>query len=141
MTALTQLAGQRFACFLVLRRAPDLVQRNGRRRTAWHCLCDCGAERVVRTEHLVSGRSQSCGCRKPEMCRAANVTHGHIPNRRPTPEYQSWRGMKGRCLDLKHIGFARYGGRGGKLFEGWANDIEAFVAEMGTRPAGATLCR
>ena len=48
-------------------------QRNGRltvmkplqnidSRTAWLCRCDCGAEAVVKTHHLRSGHTKSCGC-------------------------------------------------------------------------------
>jgi len=28
----------------------------------WKCLCDCGKERVVRSDRLKSGETKSCGC-------------------------------------------------------------------------------
>lgn len=33
-------------------------------RYYWLCQCDCGTQRVLRTEALTSGRSKSCGCSK-----------------------------------------------------------------------------
>lgn len=30
--------------------------------TRWVCRCDCGAVRVLRSDVLLSGASQSCGC-------------------------------------------------------------------------------
>lgn len=32
----------------------------------WLCKCDCGAEAVVRSGHLHSGNTTSCGCRRRE---------------------------------------------------------------------------
>lgn len=29
---------------------------------AWHCHCACGHRMVVRTNHLLNGRTRSCGC-------------------------------------------------------------------------------
>ena len=31
-------------------------------RGYWRCLCDCGEETIVSTEHLLSGHTKSCGC-------------------------------------------------------------------------------
>lgn len=33
----------------------------------WLCLCDCGQHVALTTLRLTSGRSQSCGCTKPEI--------------------------------------------------------------------------
>ena len=41
------------------------------RKTMWHCLCTCGIEKDVRSTHLLSGKSQSCGCTSVEW----NKTH------------------------------------------------------------------
>ena len=53
------LSGQRFGRLLVGERAPD---QSGHDRKAWRCLCDCGAEAVVKTTDLRSGHTRSCGC-------------------------------------------------------------------------------
>ncbi|HWA98544.1 MAG TPA: hypothetical protein VG713_08625 [Pirellulales bacterium] len=33
----------------------------------WRCLCTCGREKVIRREHLRSGRTKSCGCLRAEL--------------------------------------------------------------------------
>lgn len=38
----------------------------------WHCRCDCGAERWVRSQHLTSGASTSCGCAATKGSRPPN---------------------------------------------------------------------
>lgn len=52
-----ELAGQRYGQLTVLAPAENV---NG--RTAWRCRCGCGRETVVRTHHLRSGHTKSCGC-------------------------------------------------------------------------------
>lgn len=52
------LTGQRFGKLFV----PGPSKNIGG-RTAWVCQCDCGRETVVRTSHLRSGHTSSCGCK------------------------------------------------------------------------------
>jgi hypothetical protein len=51
--------GQKFGKLLVIAEASPV---NG--RTMWLCRCDCGNEKVIKSENLVSGNSTSCGCSK-----------------------------------------------------------------------------
>jgi hypothetical protein len=63
------LTGQRFGRWVV--QAMEWRGRQG--DTLAHCLCDCGTTAVVRAGGLVSGDTQSCGCRMrrtPEEKRA-----------------------------------------------------------------------
>ena len=51
------LTGQRYGKLTVLAPAENVGGR-----TAWLCRCDCGREAVVKTIHLRSGHTKSCGC-------------------------------------------------------------------------------
>lgn len=52
------LTGRRFGKLTVIRPAENIGKR-----TAWHCRCDCGEDVVVKTYHLRSGHTTSCGCK------------------------------------------------------------------------------
>lgn len=56
------LTGQRFGRLTAIARAENI---NG--RTAWLCRCDCGRQAVVKTQHLRSGCTISCGCAIPPV--------------------------------------------------------------------------
>ena len=56
------LKGQSYGFWTVVEKAPTIVYKSGGRATCWNCSCICGSERVVRTQDLRSGSSQSCGC-------------------------------------------------------------------------------
>lgn len=63
------------------------------------------------------------------------IKHGHYTGDRPSPEYYSWRSIKSRCLDPKHHSYHNYGGNGIPIFDGWINNFEAFLKEVGLRPS------
>lgn len=52
------LTGEKFGRLLVVARAKN--NKDG--RAMWHCICDCGSERVVMGKSLRNGHTQSCGC-------------------------------------------------------------------------------
>lgn len=49
------LTGQRFGSFTVLYRCDYSIQNSW-----WHCRCDCGTERDLRTYELTSGKRAHC---------------------------------------------------------------------------------
>lgn len=51
------LLHQRFSRLLVLAKEG----KNAHGNTTWMCQCDCGAVTTVLYQHLVTGRTQSCG--------------------------------------------------------------------------------
>lgn len=61
-----QLLGMVFGRLTVSAEAPRTYQ------TMWACVCVCGKTCVVPAQHLVTGKTQSCGCRSDEV-RAANA--------------------------------------------------------------------
>lgn len=74
----------------------------------------------------------------------ASYKHGHSGNRKnkipPSPEYQTWDKMKGRCYNPNLVEYPNYGGRGIKVCDRWAY-FENFLEDMGPRPPGHTLDR
>lgn len=57
------LAGARFGRLKVLSRAHGTHEHKG--ETFWLCRCECGNDTIVRSDHLLSGHTTSCGCRVP----------------------------------------------------------------------------
>jgi hypothetical protein len=55
------ITGQRFGRWVALTET-----LGGNSHPHWLCRCDCGAERVLASGNLRSGRSQSCGCLRRE---------------------------------------------------------------------------
>ena len=54
---MNNLLGQRFGLLSVMDRSESLNSR-----AMWLCHCQCGIERPFREDHLLGGRTKSCGC-------------------------------------------------------------------------------
>ena len=133
MPAVKNITGHRFGRLTVIRFVEIRVQAR------WLCRCDCGNEVVVLGGSLRSGITKSCGCLHRESIQRINrerSTHGMFG----TPEYRSWTAMMTRCTNPSHRAFARYGGRGIRVCPAWTR-FDAFYADMGPRPLGASLDR
>jgi hypothetical protein len=63
------LTGKKFHRFFVI--GEDKERKTKNRSIKWKWLCDCGRETSIRSDHLKSGRTKSCGCFHRE--RASNV--------------------------------------------------------------------
>lgn len=123
------LTGSRFNRLLVLSRHAREITRNGKinHRTYYKCVCDCGREKMVRSDILLSGKTQSCGC----FHRDDITTHGMSH----TPEHRAWSSIKSRCYNPIVKNYPDYGGRGIKMCARWLNSFENFLADMGRRPS------
>ena len=95
------------------------------RKNYWVCECDCGTLRTVRGDHLRSGATMSCGCRRAEVRRTHGMAH--------TSENTIWRCLRQRCGNPKHPEYKNYGGRGIFVDPRW-DKFEAFIGDMGLRP-------
>jgi len=134
MGKLIDLAGQKFGRLTAIER-DSLHQKPS---TKWICICDCGVRKSVFYTDLKSGATKSCGCLRKE---AKHMTkHGHSVKGKVTPTYNSWDGMRDRCLNAKHKYFEYYGGRGITICAQWSS-FEQFLTDMGERPKGLTLDR
>lgn len=129
----TDLTGQQIEKWKVLSFAGK--DKNG--NTLWLCQCSCGSPpKKVHTDNLVSKKSKSCGCFRSEANKIAHTTHGHTKGKKPTTEYRAWCKAIGRCFDKNDKGYDDYGGRGITMCKRWRENFEAFIADVGPKPAG-----
>lgn len=63
------LTGRCFGRLKVISRSEDYISPKGVKQTQWLCECSCDNHNriVVRRSNLISGITQSCGCRKREI--------------------------------------------------------------------------
>jgi hypothetical protein len=99
----------------------------------------CGAPFHIRSRAPGHGRFCSKPCKGVWMRdnNPAKRTHGMTT----TPTFKTWDAMKQRCLNPRSKDYADYGGRGISISPRWAQSFEAFLADMGERPAGTTIDR
>jgi|WetSurSiteA1Bulk_404760.scaffolds.fasta_scaffold00264_17 hypothetical protein len=66
MSKFKDLSGIRFGRLIVIERTnkPDYVKGY---KIYYLCKCDCGKEKTIRREHLLSGKTKSCGCYQHEI--------------------------------------------------------------------------
>ncbi|MCI0767436.1 AP2 domain-containing protein [Bacillus sp. TL12] len=114
------ISGKAFGKLTVIERAD-----NQGRRVMWLCKCDCGNEVIVRSSHLTTGATISCGC--------ARIKHGHSSAREASSEYSSWHNMITRCTYKKHESFKDYKDRGITVCDRWLS-FDNFIADMGEKP-------
>lgn len=126
------LIGKRFGRLLVL-------SENGRTKTGkvkWLCICDCGSSTTIKSQSLLLGTSQSCGCLHREQLVERNTKHGLFKGGGKWPEgYGIWSGMKDRCYNPNHPKYADYGGRGIGICRRWLHSFVYFMEDMGPRPS------
>lgn len=118
-----------------------VIRRDGSRRglAVWLCVCTCGAQTAVTGDALRSGRIKSCGCYRRSG--DYNRKHGHASYPKGvTPTYRSWQEMHNRCRNPSSPSYKNYGAKGVTVDPRWGA-FEAFLEDMGERPAGTTLDR
>lgn len=114
------------------------VARGGNGDLIWRASCECGGhidDRYANLRHYTG-----CGCNQV-MSGERSLSHGHARGAQGTPTYQTWLAMRRRCLNPKSDNWHKYGAIGVTVCEAWADSFEAFLADMGERPAGTTIDR
>jgi hypothetical protein len=106
-------------------------------RPKWVCKCSCGTMTTVRSDHLRSGCTTSCGCLNLEHSAQRGLRHGLSG----TPEYNTWSAMIARCESEGNPAWSWYGGRGIKVCPRWRRSVVAFYLDVGPRPEGHSLDR
>lgn len=134
MSKAINLSGQVFGKLLIISRKSSYKNME----IIWLCQCKCGNQTFVRSSHIRSGKTKSCGCLRIERI----TKHGHrrYHNGGESPTYKSWKSMIQRCENFNNNRYYLYGGRGIKVCEGW-KEFKSFLADMGERPKGKTLDR
>jgi hypothetical protein len=130
---LFNLTGMRFGRLTVIERAQSFT-----RTVRWRCVCDCGVERLVVSQALRLGATQSCGCLRREVAHQRTAPGGVMDGRthgmHKTAEYAAWRGILARCESKTNKDYAEWGGRGITVCRHW-HQFENFLADMGRRPS------
>lgn len=114
------LTGKKFGKLEVI----SLADTNTR-KTYWVCKCECGNLKNVRSDSLICGAIQSCGCLKKKQD-LINLTSNHSHKQSKTRLYQTWQGMKARCYNKHNSRYHRYGGKGITVCDEWKNDFISF---------------
>ena len=127
------ITGLRFGRYFVERYAG----RDMRSKAKWLCICDCGDKRIVDGARLKSGNSLSCGCYRADR----NSVTWRTKRQDHMDTYNTYAGMKDRCLNENSKPYPRYGGRGIKVCARWMESFDNFVADMGPRPKGLSIDR
>ena len=131
------LTGQRFGKLNVLYFVPDDTDYS-----KFRCVCDCGNEKLIAGQSLISGATVSCGCFGKSRRSSRSTIHGYNKSGKSrSPTYSSWASMMDRCEWGGHkIMYSRYGAKGIRVCKEW-HDFREFVKDMGDRPKGTSIDR
>jgi hypothetical protein len=130
------ITGQKFGNLTAVCRVP-----NRGRRTVWKFRCDCGTEKEIVIDGVVSLKTRSCGCLLAAVTRARSLKHGGTTGYKASPEYKAWCHAKSRCENPLDKKFYTYGARGVKMCKEWSEDFAKFRDYVGPRPDAHTLDR
>lgn len=118
VSTVKDITGQRFSHLVALK-----LDHIKDRRTYWLCQCDCGNQKVVRSDCLKV--IQSCGCVKKQQ----DILNLHIKDNHGLyehPVYTIWWSMMHRCYYSSNPHYKDYGGRGITVCDEW-KDPRNFV--------------
>lgn len=115
------LSGHTFGRLNVLR----YVGKSKHKAALWECECECGTKKIVNSNALRTGHTQSCWCMRKDSTSSwitrYSTKHGGAGSRL----YVVWNGIKARTTNPKNSRYQHYGARGIVLCEEW-QDFDAF---------------
>ena len=112
------MIGSRFHRLVVEAYAPDYIAPDGKHFTNCLCRCDCGKEKIIRSDALKSGGTVSCGC----LSREKHTTHHGTKERL----FKVWRDMRNRCYNPNRESYKHYGAKGVRICDEWRDDYPKF---------------
>lgn len=114
--------GDRFGRLEVISEALIRFDRKQWRKLFYAVRCDCGHQREIHRNALLSGKTKSCGCLSRDNTRQRMTTHGETR----TKMHRLWVHINYRCRDPKAPGYSDYGGRGIAVCPEWQASYTAF---------------
>lgn len=108
------MIGQKFGKLKVISELEERAKGGGKQ---YLCQCDCGNTTIVRSDHLKSGHTTSCGCNKI-MITSHKKSQSNL--------YRRWCKIKERCYNKYCCNYKNYGQRGIKMCNEWRDDFMAF---------------
>lgn len=100
---------------------------------------DTVIERMFAEEGNLQVLCASCHSKKSNAEVAVRKEYRGLHKKHPR-EYNSWKSARGRCGNINHHAWEKYGGRGIKFSPEW-DDFNIFLSDMGERPEGTSLDR
>lgn len=90
----------------------------------WLYRCECGVEKIIRSNIVTAKQTVSCGCYHIEQM----TSHGLNKH----PLYSVWNSMNQRCYNPGQFGYPEYGGRGISVEPEWRGEegIKQFIEDM-----------
>lgn len=111
------IAGKRFNRLTAVKLHHSEKRPGGGYRYFYTFKCDCGEERVIRKDIVISSGAKSCGCLHEEWNTSGKARRKH--GMTGTKFYETWSGMHARCNNKNSPSYPRYGGTGVKVYKRW----------------------
>lgn len=108
------MIGEIFGKLKVLSELDERAKGGGKQ---YLCKCECGNTTIVRSDHLKSGHTTSCGCNKI-MITSHKKSQSNL--------YRRWDKIKQRCYNKNSKNYKNYGARGIKMCDEWLHNFMAF---------------
>lgn len=106
----------------------------------YKCSCSCGGTITVRSDHLASGHTKSCGCIKRELVASGEARKQQRAAERAAAKVvrdpaldalrNCWSNLVARCTDPKHPEYKNYGARGVFVCQSWLQSFDNFYSDM-----------